>query len=519
MYKDIYNKIPGIFQKNKLVVKYFIVGVLTSLIDLFLLFILTEYYGLWYLTSAALALAISFSAAFVFQKYWTFGDYSNHNIDGQFFSYLFIILLSFGLTLGILSLFVEFAGINYILAQLISLCITGVISFVMSVRNVFSHPCNPKGVVIASGIFPPDIGGPAFHIQRLVREFTSLGVKVSVVTYARASKGHLNENFDITRIPSSLPILLRGLAYMASLFVSSVSYHNIFAQDLTATGLPAMIIKKILPHKRLVIRIGGDLLWERKTESGETTVSNLEYYNNDSYKSEFIYKVCKAVMDSADQLIVTADFVKDIYVRFYGISPDKILVLKNTFPKVIPSALDIPYTEEKTILFAGRFIKFKNVSRLIRAFISIYEEIKPAKLVLVGEGPEKDKYIEIIDASSIKDKIQIISTLPQKELFLQIQKSSLCVCPSWTEPNSNFILECMSYGRPVLLTRNNGLSITLPEEMLFSYDNEKELCDKIKSLLAGGVNTQGFAELIRVESANSSWENVLTQYKKIFDFK
>lgn len=525
-YKDINNKIKQIVYKHKLVARYIMTGLLAGTIDLVALFVFKEYFKLWYLTSAIFAFLISFTLAFIAQKYWTFGDYSNDNIHGQFFWYFFTVTSSLCLSLIILSLQVEFLHIYYLWAQMVSLSVAGVFGFVMNIRNVFSRAPNVNGIVIAAAIFPPDIGGPASHIHRLAEELSSRRVKVSVITYSKTRAAVPGDSFDVIRIPVGLPTLLRGVVYLVSLFISAASYQNIFAQDITSTGLLAVIVKKILPHKRLIIRIGGDLLWERETENGGTNLSTIDYYKMGAYKKEFIYRVGKFVMSSADQIIVPAEFLKDIYVNYYKISASKILVLRNPIPFSVydPGHLrEIGPVEhisaDRVVLFAGRFIKFKNVPMLIRTFFSVYDKIKPAKLVLIGNGPEKQKYIEIISGHPLMDKVEVINTLSQGDLFSKIKESTICVCPSWTEPNSNFSLECMSYGKPVLMTKNNGLSVKLPEEMLFSYNDQNEFERKLEVLLNGDFDRDALAQLVNIETGNNSWNNILARYLKIFSLQ
>ena len=250
MIKNIYNQFGRTLSRHKLVAKYIITGITGASSDLVLLFVFTKYFRLWYLTSAILAFTISFCCAFVAQKYWTFRDYSDNNLHGQFVWYFVTVMSSLTLNLVMLFILVQVTNLHYLFAQIVSLCFTGTLGFVLNVRNVFGHMQTKNGVLIASGIFPPEIGGPATHIQRLSEEFVSRGIKVSVVTYAR-TKGELaSDNFDVIRVPLYMPMLIRGVVYLISLFVISIDYPIIFAQDLTSTGLLAMLIKKIFPQKK-----------------------------------------------------------------------------------------------------------------------------------------------------------------------------------------------------------------------------------------------------------------------------
>ncbi|MBI3631933.1 MAG: GtrA family protein [Candidatus Vogelbacteria bacterium] len=512
----------SIFTTHKLVVKYITTGVLSALIDFVLLYVFTEYlFNHRYILSAVFAFTVSLSVAFIIQKYWTFGDYSEHNIHGQLFSYLLTVIFILLLNLLILFLLVQYVHLYYLFAQLLAICVTGTVGFVINVRNVFHKPYYPSGVVVAAGIFPPDVGGPASHIYRLAEEMAKLNVRTTIVTYSHLRHDTIEGGYDVIRVNANLPLPIRGIVYLILLFTSAVNYPVIFAQDITSTGLPALIVKRFLPQKKLIIRIGGDLLWERYVESGRTKLSVADFYRAGNYKRDLIFRLGKTVMCYADKIIVPADFLKDIYVRYYKVSEEKIVVLKNPLPDI--NLCDIVSTSaerpsERIILFAGRFIKFKNVSGLINSFISIYDEIKPVKLLLIGEGPERDSYLEIINKSPVASSIEIIPTLPHEELLGKIKKASLCVCASWTEPNSNFILESLSLGRPVLLTRSNGLSVNLPEELLFSYDNQKEFADKMKYILVGGYDASQIKKLVCSGTEKLSWEYLMSRYKKILNF-
>ncbi|MBI3633475.1 MAG: GtrA family protein, partial [Candidatus Vogelbacteria bacterium] len=452
IYGKIRNGLKGLFpdffdkiNKHKLVVKYIITGVSTATLDFIFLFAFTEYvFRGRYIISAIFAFGISLTFAFFVQKYWTFADYSHENVHGQLFNYFLTVIFIMCLNLLLLFLLVEFVHVHYLLAQLVALCVTGVVGFVINVRHVFYKSYYPKGVAIAAGIFPPDVGGPATYIYRLVNEIAKIEVRSTVVTYSRLRHDTIENGYDVIRINARWPLLVRGITYLVFLFIAAVNYPVIFAQDLTSTGLLAMVVKKFLPQKKLVIRVGGDLLWERKVEAGKTKLSIADFYRSGRYKRDIVYRIGQMVLNSADQIIVPALFLKDIYVRYYKIPEEKIDVIKNPLPDINLCEVDAPSESvqgEKTILFAGRFLKLKNVDRLIKAFIVNYDAIKPARLVLIGEGSEEKNYREIISKWQHSSQISILPPLLQPELFGYIRKANLCVCPSLSEVNPNFILE------------------------------------------------------------------------------
>ena len=59
-------------------------------------------------------------------------------------------------------------------------------------------------VVLATGIYPPQIGGPATYVRGLARELTEAGHRVTVVTYAPAEEA---VGYEVKSVPLGWPVL------------------------------------------------------------------------------------------------------------------------------------------------------------------------------------------------------------------------------------------------------------------------------------------------------------------------
>ena len=104
-------------------------------------------------------------------------------------------------------------------------------------------------ILIATGIYPPDIGGPATYSSLLAKKFPKRGFDVKIVTYGPAG------------ISRKIPKGLRHLIYFFVCFFKAFGKDVIFAQNQLSAGLPAMIVAKIIGC-RFFIRIAGDSVWE-----------------------------------------------------------------------------------------------------------------------------------------------------------------------------------------------------------------------------------------------------------------
>ena len=118
--------------------KSYAVGATGILVNLGLLYYLTEYVGLWYFLSYALAISVSITSNFILNKFWTFRD----SVDSQktivmYVKFVSVSLVGMAIQLGSVYVLVESLTVYYMLAALISICIAGAINFIINRRWTF----------------------------------------------------------------------------------------------------------------------------------------------------------------------------------------------------------------------------------------------------------------------------------------------------------------------------------------------------------------------------------------------
>jgi len=118
--------------------KYYAVGASGILVNLGLLYYLTEYGSLWYFLSYALAISVSITSNFILNKFWTFRD----SIDSQktivmYGKFVSVSMVGMAIQLGSVYVLVESLTVYYMLAALISICIAGAINFIINRRWTF----------------------------------------------------------------------------------------------------------------------------------------------------------------------------------------------------------------------------------------------------------------------------------------------------------------------------------------------------------------------------------------------
>lgn len=117
------------FSKDTLI-RFFISGITTALVQLSVLFLLTDILEIYYITSSILAFLVALLTSFNLQKRWTFKN-SSSDQGKQFIVYSVTAIVNLILNTALMYLFVDIFNIWYMLSQVIVFGIIAVESFLI----------------------------------------------------------------------------------------------------------------------------------------------------------------------------------------------------------------------------------------------------------------------------------------------------------------------------------------------------------------------------------------------------
>lgn len=307
-------------------------------------------------------------------------------------------------------------------------------------------------VVIATGIYPPDIGGPANYAEKLASHLRLKGIFVSVVTY-----GALAKSGEVAVIPRALPYSRKKITYYRAVKSAAKDADVIIAFDDFSAALPAALAARAL-RKKFIIRLGGDFLWEKAYEMGATSFPIQEFYNHPiPLKLAVLKFVIDRLLRRAEKLIFSTEFQRALYVRNRGVHVEKTEVIPNPMEVVNGAYGKNGHSKSRTIVFAGRLIKVKNISRLISAFEKATADITDARLLIIGDGPERSAIIKKIGSSPARDRISLVGPYSRAELQEAIRLARFFVLPSVSDISPNVILDCLAFKIPFIITQETGL--------------------------------------------------------------
>ena len=203
----------------------------------------------------------------------------------------------------------------------------------------------------------------------------------------------------------------------------------------------------------------------------------------------FTYKMAyKFGYQNIDLLICQTDFMKNQLVdNFRSIEQrTKVVVFEN------PIDIDLIKTQEKVafdylppkkfIVSAGRLIPEKGFDLLIDAFASIRSNFPNTKLLILGDGPQKENLIQLANSLDIGQNVLLPGRVDN--VYPYFKKASLCVVSSRIEGFPNVLLQMMSQNNSVVSTLCAGGIEKIPGIQTIPTHSKKELINAIQFGLA-----------------------------------
>lgn len=324
-------------------------------------------------------------------------------------------------------------------------------------------------ILVATGLYPPEIGGPATYTALVEKELPKRNfiVKVLPFSYVR-----------------NYPKILRHIFYFFQSIFQSRGASIIFAQDPVSVGLPAMLAAKIT-GKKFVIRVAGDYAWEQASQRFGV-LDGIDEFQKKKYdwRTELLRKIQKWVVGQADLVITPSKYFRKL-VGSWIENPEKVKTIYNGIELGVQNPLAgqaKPKTpDSKLILSAGRLVPWKGFEVLIETM----KDFPDWKLVIVGDGPESEKLKAKSEKLEVSDQIEFAGSVPREKLIYYLNKASLFILNTSFESFSFQVVEAMAAGVPVITTNIGNLPEIIEngkEGILVNPNDKVQILSAIRKL-------------------------------------
>ncbi|MBI2482119.1 MAG: glycosyltransferase family 4 protein [Candidatus Vogelbacteria bacterium] len=328
-------------------------------------------------------------------------------------------------------------------------------------------------IVIATGIYPPQIGGPAQYAKELADALTRAGNEVVIKTY---------------RLEYKLPTGIRHLYYFFKILPTVWQAEVVIALDTFSVGLPAVAAGRLL-GTTVIIRTGGDFLWEGHVERTGTKVLFRDFYHTSrakwNLKEKIIFALSGWTLRYASKLVFSTTWQRDIFTSVYKLDQTKIYLVNNFSGPKLPS---LPPVSQ--VFVAGtRPLKWKNLDTLKQAFVFVGTDYSGAKLDL--------------------------TTASYQEFLEKIKSAYAVILVSLGDISPNLVLDALRFNKPVILTKETGFTDLLEDTVLWVDPlNIQDITEKIKLLLDPAVY-QDYVARATAFNYIHTWDEIASEFTQV----
>lgn len=330
-------------------------------------------------------------------------------------------------------------------------------------------------ILLTSGIYPPDIGGPASYVPKLSKALRSEGHQTTVVSLKPRATGDIKRDSDTFLVHRGfLPI--RILKTISQLVFRAISADRIFSNGLY---LESAIAARITGTPS-VAKIVGDPLWERKRNNGKTSQSIVEFQTSHlTFLDRSLRYIYRLALDSFSVITTPSEELARV-IQGWGVKPQVI---------VIPNGVEIPDrtpTEKKyDLVYVGRLVKWKNVDIVIELTSQL-----GLRTAIIGSGPELmslrdfalrrnancdflgDQEKDVIDQTLMASRLFVLLSQYEGLSFALLESMAAGITPIVSDAKGN--LDVVTDGFNALVAHLDNLQV-LPNQLLALLDDEPRM--------------------------------------------
>lgn len=322
-------------------------------------------------------------------------------------------------------------------------------------------------VGIFTDTYPPFINGVSTSITMLQKSLEEKGHKVYIVTVNPENMSYTYDNDDrVIRIPG-IPVGIYDYRLSGIYPIRAINKIKKWNLDIIhshtefGVGTFARIIAKQLkiPLVHTYHTMYEDYVhYITKGHFDKSSKKIVEYLTKfycDKTASELIVPSTKTYNLFKEKY----KFDKNVHIVPTGVEVERFYKENSNKEEVtlIKKELNIK-KDDFIILYVGRLAQEKNIELLIRSHSEIVKKNKKCKLVIVGSGPDYEKYIHMTNDLKITNNVIFTNAIPWEEMPNYYHLANIFVTASKTETQGLTVIEAMAASLPVVCIEDESFS-------------------------------------------------------------
>jgi glycosyltransferase involved in cell wall biosynthesis len=205
---------------------------------------------------------------------------------------------------------------------------------------------------------------------------------------------------------------------------------------------------------------------------------------------KLIKPLLNSALKNANHIHCISNALSESIQRFFGINAGKITIIPNgvDLRKFSPrEGIDLKskFGCQKVIINVSRLSPKNGIEYVIRAMPYVVQK-EDAKLILVGDGPSREKLENLVDELKLKDRAVFMGRVEHNEVPRLIAEADVFIRTSITEGLGIVFLEAMACGTPVIASNVQGILDIVFDEvtgLLVDPEDVRGIADRIVRVL------------------------------------
>jgi glycosyltransferase involved in cell wall biosynthesis len=372
----------------------------------------------------------------------------------------------------------------------------------------------PESILFARNLFlPEDLGGNRYPYET-IRRLGARGHPVTVATPRLHARFPRLEGVAYRLYPIWRPH--PAISHLTNLASATLAARRVSAMDVAIAGsydaALALGWAGVVPRTPLVF------------------LYHSEFYSEWVHARTFVRQVMRRYMAAVERRVF------QLSARIVAVSEFSATQIRSRLPgatdrvRVIPTGVETDYfvppadrsaaraaigvqTNEPIVLGVGRLAGVKQFDRLVTAFAVASARGLRARLIIAGDGPERQNLEHLVAIYGLQKRVQLAGYCDRPRLRALMQSADLQVCCSAFENLSLAILEGMACGTPVMGTPGGGtpeLVGQIDPSLVLENDHTHSLAEVLPVWLADPARLASLGERARQIAVDRyDWERVV----------
>jgi glycosyltransferase involved in cell wall biosynthesis len=308
-------------------------------------------------------------------------------------------------------------------------------------------------VLIVSGIWPPDVGGPASHAPDVAQFLRDRGHEVEVVTTADAPPAA--RAYPVRAVPRHHRVGVRHLRGAALVRRCARAADVVYTTGMFGRSA----FGSTLARTPYVVKLTADPAFERSRRRGLAGGNVDEFQQRRGGPVIALLRAARDIeLRHAAHVFTPSAYLRDL-ARAWGVRPERVSVLPNPAPELpvlrprdeLRRAFDL---NGATLAFAGRLTAQKSLERTLEAVAGA----EGVSLVIAGEGPEREPLEQRARELGIADRVSFLGAQPRERIVELFHAADATVLSSSWENFPHTVVEALAVGTPVLAMEAGGVA-------------------------------------------------------------